>query len=71
MDASSVNSGILVTVAMVHQVEVIGSIRADTNWQTRQGQGFAAAYFVIDWEATCVPAPKASGAPPGRNTETT
>jgi transposase len=59
-----VDAGILVTAALVHHVEIIGPVRADTNWQARQGQGFAAACFGIDWEAKCVSCPEA---PPGKS----
>jgi hypothetical protein len=59
VDAGYVDAGILVTAATEHHVEIIGPVRADTNWQARQGQGFAAACFVIDWEAKCVTCPEA------------
>jgi Transposase DDE domain len=49
---------ILVSAATAHQVEVIGPVRADTNWQARQGQGCAAACFAIDWEAKTVSCPQ-------------
>jgi transposase len=39
-------------------MDVIGPVKADTNWQARQGQGFAASCFVIDWEAKCVHCPQ-------------
>jgi len=68
VDAGYIDAGMRVPAATVHHVEVIGPVRADTNWQARQGQGFAAECFVIDWEAKCVPCPaSASGAPPGRS----
>jgi len=58
VDAGYVDAGILVTAATEHHVEIIGPVRADTNWQARQGRGFAAACFVIDWEAKCVTCPQ-------------
>ena len=58
VDAGYVDAGILVTAASVHHVEVIGPVRVDTNWQARQGQGFAAECFVIDGEAKCVTCPQ-------------
>ncbi len=54
VDAGYVDAGILVTAALVHQVDVLGPVRVDTNWQAKQGQGFAAECFEIDWEAKCV-----------------
>ena len=59
VDAGYIDAGILVTAASAHHVEVTGPVRVDTNWQARQGQGFAAASFVIDWEAKCVTCPEA------------
>ena len=58
VDAGYIDAGILVTSASVHHVEVIGPVRADTNWQARQGRGFAAECFEIDWEAKCVTCPQ-------------
>jgi transposase len=58
VDAGYVDAGVLVTAASAHQVDVIGPVRADTNWQARQGLGFAAACFVIDWDAKCVYCPQ-------------
>ena len=58
VDAGYVDAGILVSAATAHQVDVIGPVRADTNWQARQGQGFAAACFVIDWDAKSVLCPQ-------------
>jgi transposase len=57
VDAGYIDAGILVTAALVHHVDVIGPVRVDTNWQARQGQGFAAECFEIDWEAKCVTCP--------------
>lgn len=37
VDAGYNDADILVTAAPVHQVEVIGPVRVDTNWQARQG----------------------------------
>jgi hypothetical protein len=55
--AGSIDAGIDVPAASVHHVEIIGPVRVDTNWQARQGQGFAAECFEIDWEAKCVTCP--------------
>jgi transposase len=59
VDAGYIDAGILVTEAFVHHVEVLGPVRVDSNWQARQGQGFAAECFEIDWEAKCVTCPEA------------
>lgn len=34
-----------------YQIDLIGPIAENRSWQTRQKDGFAAAQFVIDWEA--------------------
>jgi hypothetical protein len=58
VDAGSIDAGILVTADIVHHVEVLGPVRVDTNWQARQGQGFAAECFEMCWEATYVTCPQ-------------
>jgi Transposase DDE domain len=58
VDAGDVDAGILVSAATAHQMDVSGPVRADTNWQARQGQGFAAACFGIDWDAKNVLCPQ-------------
>jgi len=50
-----------------HQVDVLGPVRVDTNWQARQGQGFAAECFEIDWEAKCVTCPQGKRSASGRS----
>ena len=52
------DAGSLVGAATAHQVDVIGPVRPDTKWQARQGQGFAAACFVMDWDAKNVLCPQ-------------
>jgi len=59
VDAGYIDAGILVAEALVHHVDVLGPVRVDTNWQARQGQGFAAECFEIAWEAKCVTCPEA------------
>jgi hypothetical protein len=38
VDAGYVDAGILVRAAIAHQVDVIGPVRADTNWQHGKGR---------------------------------
>ncbi len=33
------------------KIDLLGPIREDNSWQTREAGGFGVAYFVIDWEA--------------------
>jgi transposase len=58
VDRGYVDAGALVTASTAHGVEIIGPVPNDTNWQARQGQGFAAACFLIDWEAKSVQCPQ-------------
>jgi hypothetical protein len=58
VDAGYSDAGMLVTAASCHHVDVLGPVRVDTNWQARQGQGFAAECFKIDWEAKGVTCPQ-------------
>jgi transposase len=58
VDAGYVDAAALVAASTAHGVDIIGPAKADTNWQARQGQGFAAACFLIDWEARCVQCPQ-------------
>ena len=44
------NSELFVDSHERHQVELIGPTRSDNHWQAKEGTGFAAADFAIDWE---------------------
>jgi transposase len=50
VDRGYVDAERLVTSQEVHGVDLIGPTRDDTGWQARQGKGFAAQDFIIDWE---------------------
>jgi hypothetical protein len=57
-----VNSALLVSSKTTYQIELIGPTRGDNHWQAKDGGGFAARDFTIDWEqhqAIC-PASKVS-----------
>jgi transposase len=58
MDAGYVDAGVIVSGREEYQIEVVGPVRADTSWQARQGQGFAAAQFTVDWQAQQVSCPQ-------------
>ena len=51
VDAGYVDAGTLVSSPKEYHVELLGPALADTAWQAREGHGFAARDFVIDWEA--------------------
>ena len=48
----------LVSAATTHQIDLLGPVHADTTWQARQGRGFAAAEFDIQWAAQRVMCPQ-------------
>jgi transposase len=58
VDAGYVDADILVTGQDHYGVTVLGPVPPDTSWQARAAQGFAAACFVIDWEAQVVTCPQ-------------
>jgi transposase len=41
----------LLTSQTVHGIEVLGPVATDHSWQAKADEGFAAAQFVIDWDA--------------------
>ena len=62
VDAGYVTSDHLLTSRAEHGIDLIGPVAADQSWQGQAGNGFAAARFVIDWEAKTRSARKGSGA---------
>lgn len=61
-DTGFVNADLLVDARQRHGVELVGPTRGDNQWQVKQGMGFAARDFKVDFErqqATC-PAGQAS-----------
>jgi transposase len=51
VDSGYVTADHLLTSRTDRHIELIGPVAADHSWQARAGDGFAAARFVIDWEA--------------------
>jgi transposase len=51
VDSGYVSADHLLTSRNEHQIDLLGPMREDHSWQARAGSGFAAAQFVIDWEA--------------------
>lgn len=49
-DTGYVNSALLVSSKTTYQIELIGPTRGDNHWQAKDGGGFAARDFRIDWE---------------------
>ena len=57
-DTGYVNSELFVDSQERHQIELIGPTRSDNHWQAKEGAGFAAADFAIDWEQQQVICPE-------------
>jgi transposase len=56
VDTGYLDAELLVASQEAYAVELVGPTRGDYHWQARQGRGFAAQNFVIDWarkQATC------------------
>jgi transposase len=56
VDTAYVPADHLVTSRTTHDCTLLGPIHETYSWQTRAGEGFGAAQFVVDWErepATC------------------
>jgi transposase len=51
VDSGSVTSDHLLTSRTGHGIDLIGPVAGDQSWQGQSGTGFAAAQFVIDWDA--------------------
>jgi transposase len=56
VDTGFLDAALLVSSRDDYQVDLVGPTRSDYHWQARDGTGFAAEHFAIDWEkraATC------------------
>ncbi len=49
-DTGYVNSTLFVSSQTTYGIELIGPTRGDNHWQAKDGEGFAACDFTIDWE---------------------
>ncbi len=58
VDAGSISSEHLLQSQTDHQIALLGPVAAEGTWQAQAGEGFAAAQFVIDWEARCATCPQ-------------
>lgn len=57
VDAGYIRGQNLVSSQVVHQVDLLGPIGADHQWQAKAKNGFAASYFQVDWQAQQVVCP--------------
>ena len=51
VDSGYMSADHLLTSQTEHGIDLIGPVAGDPSWQAKAGEGFAAAQFVIDWEA--------------------
>ena len=58
VDSAYVSAAHLVTAREVFAIDLVGPPRKNLSWQQRQGSGFRAADFRIDWEARRVLCPR-------------
>jgi hypothetical protein len=49
-DTGYVNSTLFVSSQTTYRIDLIGPTRGDNHWQAKDGAGFAARDFTIDWE---------------------
>lgn len=58
VDTGYVRTGNLVTSHQEHQIDLVGPIYADRQWQAKAQEGFDLAHFQIDWDAQVVTCPQ-------------
>jgi transposase len=51
VDSGYVTADHLLSSRSNHQIDLLGPVADDHSWQAKAGEGFAAAQFVIDWDA--------------------
>ena len=51
VDSGYISADHLLSSSTEHQIDLIGPAADDHSWQSKAGNGFAAAQFVIDWDA--------------------
>ena len=50
VDTGFVDAALILESEASYDIELFGPVRGDYKWQAREGQGFAAGDFEIDWE---------------------
>lgn len=58
VDTGYLDAELLVTSQAQYQVELLGPTRLDYRWQAREGKGFAADDFAVDWQQQIVICPE-------------
>ena len=70
VDTGYLDAELLVTTRRDFGIDLAGPARADERWQAREGKGFAAADFDVDWErkeATCPQGARSASWTPARD----
>jgi transposase len=58
VDSGYVSSEQVLSSQRDYQIDLLGPIAAERSWQAEAGEGFAAAQFVINWDARCATCPQ-------------
>lgn len=58
VDAGYVDSELLVSSKVEHDVEVVGPVRPNVSWQAKTPGGYDISQFKVDWEAQTVTCPQ-------------
>jgi len=58
VDTGYVDAELLVSSQQDYGIKLVGPVLSDNSWQAKAGQGFDAAHFQIDWQATCATCPQ-------------
>lgn len=58
VDTGYLDAELLVTSQQQYGIELVGPTRPDYRWQSKDGQGFAAANFIVNWENKSVICPE-------------
>jgi transposase len=69
VDAAYPEGAALLHSAQQHQIDLVGPIVGNTTWQAREGKGFGAADFPVDWEGCSVTCPNGKQSCRWRETE--
>lgn len=69
LDGGYVDADVLVASQEAYGVRVVGPVSADTSWQARAGEGYAASAFAIDWARETVTCPRGQSSVSWRPTQ--
>ena len=58
LDTGYVDVELLVSSRQDSGITLVGPVLSDNSWQAKAGNGFDAAHFQIDWQATCATCPQ-------------